>query len=82
MDALDATEKVLIMLRDNRKITGVLRSYDQYGKFPSLLSWKDWRERFLQPIWYFKRQWNIISTASTMQTSNEGSTSSEARTSS
>lgn len=36
-------EKVIIVLRDGRKLIGVLRSYDQYGKhsvnlFPSLRS--------------------------------------------
>lgn len=31
------TEKVIVVLRDGKKIIGVLRSYDQYGK-PVLLS--------------------------------------------
>ena len=30
-------KKVLIVLRDNRKLIGVLRSYDQYGTSPALL---------------------------------------------
>lgn len=30
-------KKVLIVLRDNRKLVGVLRSYDQYGASAALL---------------------------------------------
>lgn len=31
---LDPTEKVIVVLRDGRKLIGVLRSYDQYGRLP------------------------------------------------
>lgn len=31
----DQTEKVLVILRDGRKLLGVFRSYDQYGKLNS-----------------------------------------------
>jgi len=33
--ALTGVEKMLVVLRDGKKILGVLRSFDQYGTYPS-----------------------------------------------
>lgn len=31
----ESAEKVLVILRDGRKLLGIFRSYDQYGMYPS-----------------------------------------------
>lgn len=33
MSEADQTEKVMVVLRDGRKLLGIFRSYDQYGEF-------------------------------------------------
>lgn len=41
MTALTITEKVIVVLRDGRKLIGVLRSYDQYGELVCLVERTD-----------------------------------------
>lgn len=36
LGGISSTEKLLVLLRDGRKLLGILRSFDQFGRFLSL----------------------------------------------